>query len=199
MRIEIDLITNVPDIEDLDVVLDQCERNNQGRQLLIKIGDHVRQFSFFVSAQAFLEMANNVLEHIHMFAHRRLHGQHLHEEFPVLVGKFLWTVLMSLPNQPPEHLALLRVMGQKQIFVARVELHQGLPRDSPLNEILPAAVTEDPLDKILPECRLAEPPFFLDWNQRELLDKSPRKEPDSVPAWHPMFIVDPNSLDPAAR
>ena len=106
---------------------------------------------------------------------------------------------MSLADQPSEHLVLLRVMGQQYVFVDRVELYQGLSRDSPLNEVLPAAVTEDPFDKILPERRVAEPPFFLDWNQRELLDKSPRKESDSVPAWHSLLIVDPNSLGPAAR
>src|SRR4029077_17941873 len=81
----------------------------------------------------------------------------------------------------------------------RVELHQSLSRDSALNEFLPAAVTEDPFDKILPERRIAEPSFFFDRNQRKLLDKGPRKQSDSVPAGPPMLIVDTNSLDTATR
>ena len=32
MRIEIHLIMDVADIENLDIVLDQCQRDNQGRQ-----------------------------------------------------------------------------------------------------------------------------------------------------------------------
>ncbi len=80
-----------------------------------------------------------------------------------------------------------------------MELRQGLPRDSAPNEILPATVTEDPFDKILPERRLAEPPFFLDRNQRKLLDKGPGEQSDSIPAGHPVLIVDADSLDTAAR
>jgi hypothetical protein len=56
-----------------------------------------------------------------------------------------------------------------------MELHQSLPRDFALNEILPVAVIEDPLDK------------------------GPRKESDPVPAEFPMLIVDTNPLDTAAR
>src|SRR5678815_1740307 len=115
------------------------------------------------------------------------------------MGEFLRSVLLRLANQPSEHLILLRVMGQQYVFVDRVESYQGLSRDSFLNEVLPAVVTEDPFDKILPQRRIAEPSFFLDRNQRELLDKSPRKESDSIPAGHPLLIVNPNSLDPAAR
>ena len=106
---------------------------------------------------------------------------------------------MSLTDQPPEHLALLWVMGQQKIFVNRMELRQGLPRDSAPNEILPATVTEDPFDKILPERRLAEPPFFLDWNQWKLLDKGPGEQSGSIPAEFPMFTVDTYPLDTAAR
>src|SRR5687767_11687026 len=135
MWIEIDLLLNVAHIEDLDVVLDQCERNNQGRELLMKIADHVRQFSLFVSAQAFLKMSNNVLEDVRMFAHSSLYGQGFHEQFPIPVGKVVGTVLMSLTDHPPEYLVLLRTMGQQQIFVDRVKLNQGLSRDSPLNEV----------------------------------------------------------------
>ena len=134
-----------------------------------------------------------------MLAHRCLHAQRFHEQFPIPVGEFLGTVPRSLTDQPPEHLALLRVMGQEQILVDRVELHQVLPRNSALNEILPAAITEDPLDKILPERRITEPPLFLDRNQRKLLGKGPRKQPDPVPAGLPMLIVNTNSLDTAAR
>ena len=39
MWIEIDLITNVADIEDLDVMFDQSQRDNQGRELLMIITD----------------------------------------------------------------------------------------------------------------------------------------------------------------
>ena len=42
MRIKIDLITNVADIEDLDVVFDQCQRDNQGREFLMIITDHTQ-------------------------------------------------------------------------------------------------------------------------------------------------------------
>jgi len=84
---------------------------------------------------------------------------------------------MNLTDQPIEHLVLLRVMGQQHILVNRVEPRQGLPRDSVPNEILPATVTENPLDKILPERKIAEPPFFLDRNQRKLRDKAPANSP----------------------
>ena len=40
MRIKIDLITNVADIEDLDIVFDQRQRDNQGHELLMIITDH---------------------------------------------------------------------------------------------------------------------------------------------------------------
>ena len=42
MRIEIYLITNVADIEDLDVVFDQRQRDNQGREFLMIITDHAQ-------------------------------------------------------------------------------------------------------------------------------------------------------------
>ena len=78
-------------------------------------------------------------------------------------------------------------------------MHQGLPRNSTLHEILPAAVAEDPLDKILPERRIAEPPFLLDWNQRKLLNKGPRKQSNPVPVRYPMVIVNTNPFHTAAR
>ena len=60
MRIKIDLVPNIGHIEDLHVVLDQRERNNQGRKLPMKIAEHVCQFSLFVGAEPFLEMPNNM-------------------------------------------------------------------------------------------------------------------------------------------
>src|SRR4029077_8971957 len=146
-----------------------------------------------------LEIPQDVLEHVHVLAHRRLHSQCFHEQLPIPLGEFLGTVQMSLTDQPSEHFALLWVMGQQKIFVDCVELHQGLPRDSILHEILPTTVTEDPFDKILPERRLSEPPSFPDRNQREQLDKGPGEQSDSVPAGHAMLIVDADSFDTAAR
>jgi len=77
MRIEIDLITNVAHVKDLDVVLDQRERDNQGREPVMIIADHAQQLRFLVSAEPLLEISQDVLEHVHMFAHRRFHGQGL--------------------------------------------------------------------------------------------------------------------------
>ena len=57
MWIEIDLIQNVADIEDLDVVLDQRQRDNQGRELLMIIADHAQQLGFLVSAEPLLEIS----------------------------------------------------------------------------------------------------------------------------------------------
>ncbi len=114
------------------------------------------------------------------------------------MGEFLRSVLLRLANQPSEHLILLRVMGQQYVFVDRVESYQGLSRDSFLNEILPAVVTEDPFDEVLSERRITEASFFLDRSQRKLLLKSSRKQSDPVPTVPPLFIVDPNPLDPAA-
>ena len=78
------------------------------------IADHAQQLDFLVSAESFLEIPQDVLEHVHVLAHRRLHGQCFHEQLPIPVGEFLGTVQMSLTDQPSEHLALLWVMGQQQ-------------------------------------------------------------------------------------
>lgn len=40
MRVEIDLLANVADIEDLDIVLDQRERDDQRREPVVIIADH---------------------------------------------------------------------------------------------------------------------------------------------------------------
>jgi len=68
-------------------------------------------YSGGVSAEPLLEIPNNVLEHVHMFAHRRFHGQCLHEQFPIPVSEFLGTMPLCLTDQPPEHLILLWAMG----------------------------------------------------------------------------------------
>src|SRR5262245_10547662 len=163
------------------------------------IADHSRQLGFLVSAELLLEVPQNVLEHIHVLAHRRLHSQRFHKQLPIPGCEFLGAVEMSLTDQPPEHLALLRAVGHQQILMDRVKLHQGLFRGSASKEILPTAVTEDPFDKILSERRITEPSLFLNWNQRKLFHKGPRKQSDALPVWCPMRSIETNSLDPAAR
>ncbi len=56
MRIEIDLITNVVNFISLDVVLDQRERNDQGRESLMIITDDDKQLRFLLSAEPLLEI-----------------------------------------------------------------------------------------------------------------------------------------------
>src|SRR5687768_7565638 len=79
-----------------------------------------------------------------------------------------------------------------------MESHNILPSDPTAQEILIAAVTEHPFYEILPERRIVEPPFFLDGNQGEPLDKGPRKKPDALPGRHATVIVDADPFDAAA-
>src|ERR1043165_8033220 len=188
MRIEIDLVTDVADVEDLDIVLDQSQRDDQGREPVMVISAHTQQRCFLVSAESCFEIPHQGLEYVHVLAHRRLHSQCFHEEFPIPAGEFLGPVLMGLTDQPPEDHILLRVMGQQQVLVDRMELYQSLPRDPTLDEILPTAVTENSLNKVLPERRVTEPSFLLDRNQWKLLHKSPCKESDSLSTDHSMLM-----------
>ena len=83
MRIEIDLVTDVADVEDLDIVLDQGQRDDQGREPVMVISDHTQQLRFLVSAESCFEIPQHVLEDVHVLAHRRLHGQRLHEDLTI--------------------------------------------------------------------------------------------------------------------
>src|SRR5262245_17568571 len=199
MWIEIHLLANITHVKDSNIVLDKCQRNNEGRKPVMIIADHAQQLGLFVGAEPFLEMSNNVLEHVHVLAYRCLHNKCTHKQFPIPVSEFFRARLVSLTDQPSEYLVLLRVMRHQQILVDRVELHQGLLRGSPPNKILPPAVTENPLNKILSDRWVTEPPFFLDRNQRKLLHKGPRKQSDSVKAGDPTLSVNTNSLDTATR
>src|SRR5512146_683253 len=110
-----------------------------------------------------------------MLAHRGLHGQRRHKQLTVPNGELLRPVLLRSSDQPPEHLVVLLTMGEEQVLVNRMEPHHRLPREPAVHEILVAAVTEDPLDVVLPEWRITEAPFLFDRNQRKLLNKGPRK------------------------
>ena len=89
MWVEIDLVPDVKHIEDLEVVLDQCERNNEGRKPAMIIADHTQQLGLFVGVEPVFEMPKNVLKHVHVLADRRLHGQCVCEQFSISVGEFL--------------------------------------------------------------------------------------------------------------
>src|SRR5512145_2201622 len=124
MRIEIHLLANITHIKDPDIVLDKCQRHNQRRKSSIIVGDHALQLGLLVSVESLPEISQDMLEYVDVLPHRRFHGQGFHEEFSIAGCEFLWTVLVSLTDQPSERLASLRMMGQKHIFVCCVELNQ---------------------------------------------------------------------------
>ena len=73
MRIEIDLVSNVAHVEYPNVVPDRRQWNDQGNKPSMIVVNHARQLSFLVTLQLILEVARNMLQHIHMLADRRFH------------------------------------------------------------------------------------------------------------------------------
>lgn len=197
--VEIDLIANVSDVEDLDVMLDQRERDDQRRKPPMIVVEHAQQLGLFMSGQSILEVAQNVLQYIDMFPDRRLYGQRFHEELSVLHGQFPRSVPLRLTDQPPQLLVMRPAVREKQILMDGVKPYDSLSRDAVPHKILEASVTEYPFDEVLSEPGIAEPSFLLDGNQRKLFDKGLREQADAIPAGHPMLIVDADSLDAAAR
>jgi len=111
MRVKIDLIANVPDVEDLNVMLDQRERDDQRREPPMIVGDHAQQLGLLVSFQSILEVPYNMMQHVHVLTHRRLHGQGLHEEVAVLQRQLFGSIPLRLTDQPPHRFVVLLAMG----------------------------------------------------------------------------------------
>ena len=55
MRIEIDLVANIAHVKDSNIVLDECQRNNERRKPAMIIADHGQQLGFFVGAERSLK------------------------------------------------------------------------------------------------------------------------------------------------
>lgn len=113
------------------------------------ISDQVQQLGLFLSGQATLEVAHDMLQHIDMLTHRRLHSQGFHEVRSVRQRQLFEAIPLRLTDQTPHRFVVLLAMGQQQVFVNCVEAYQSLFRDSVLQQILEPAVTEHPLDEVL--------------------------------------------------
>ena len=107
--------------------------------------------------------------------------QRLHEDLLVLPiecfdGKGL------RPGHESAHLLVVTpVVGEKQEFVVRVEIHQRTAGEGACEQVPEAPKAEDPLDEHLPEDRVGETPLLLHRDPRETLHEPPGEDPGTGP------------------
>jgi hypothetical protein len=130
-------------------MLDQRERDDQGRKPPMIVVDHAQQLDLFLSGQSILEVAQNMLQHIHMLPYSCLHLKRLHEQFTVLHRQILGLIPFCLSHQLPHCLVVLWAMGEEQILVNGMEADQCPSRDPVLHQILKPAITKHPLNEVL--------------------------------------------------
>lgn len=199
MGIQIDLVTNIRDVQNMDIVFDQRERHDQWGQPAVIISHDPYQLRFFVRRKPAFEMTQDMLKHIDMFADRRFHSEGLHQEFTVSPREVFGPQLAYSRDEAAQHAIVLNAMRQQQILVDRVESHHSLSGDTLLNKVLPPTIAKDSLDKVFSDMRITQPSFFFYRNQRKSFPERPGKQADPVSAGHAMFIICADPFQSAAR
>ena len=89
MRLQIDLPREVRYVETSDVVVDEGQRHDQGQETGTVLLDQAQQLGAGVAVETFAEVAEHVVENVHLPARRGEPSERLHEGRLVTLAKLM--------------------------------------------------------------------------------------------------------------
>ena len=150
--------------------------------------DDFEKLRFLFRCQFFLEVAHDVLQDVGVLGCRGMQRQSLHQQFFVTAEQLRRCQLLAVRHQHPHPAIIVRAVRHHQQFVGGVKLDQLSQRRCAGQKVFPAPITEDPLDKIFAQRRIAQSPFLLHRQLREVIGHSRGKETAAVLHRHTVIV-----------
>jgi hypothetical protein len=199
VRLQVDLPRQVFDPVEAHVVAKQRHGDDQGHEPVAVVLDQPEQLVPLLGGEDLLEVAQDVLEHVHVLLGGGDLPQAGHVDLLILLGELSTGSPLGVGDQLAQAAVPGPVVGHEQELLAGVEADQVSHRPAPLEHRPEAPVSEQALEEVLAQARVVEPAVLLGGEVGEPLQQGGGEQaPPGLAAHAGLLRVD---LDPlhAAR